>query len=342
MTAEQQGQTEKWMDAEAKSKRSTKGGPPYIISASRRTDIPAFYAKWFINRIRAGFCTVPNPLNKAQVSRVSLRPEDVLVFVFWTRYPKPLMEYLDELDKREYRYYFQFTLMDNPPELDPKMPPLERRLETFKRLADKIGREKVIWRYDPIVISEKTSPEFHLATYSKIIKELKDYTRRSVISIVDLHYRKIKDRIQLLQKNGTPIVEWQDEFGTFVKQIAGIAQENGLEIQSCAEAIDLKKYGILPGKCIDDELIKRVFGIEVPHQKDPAQREACHCVISRDIGMYDSCLFGCVYCYATSCFKKARENHLKHNPDSPSLLGWYEPQSSVNQQLELELELEGG
>jgi hypothetical protein len=295
-----------------------------IISVSRRTDIPAFYAKWFINRVRAGFCTVPNPMNPDKVARISLRPEDVLVFVFWTRYPKPLMEYLDELDQKGYRYYFQFTLMDNPPELDPKLPPLERRLECFKALSERIGSQKVIWRYDPIVLSEKTPPEFHIERYSAIIRELKGFTQRNVISIVDTHYKKIKHRISLLQKSGVRISEWEERFGNFVGTIARIARENGLEIQSCAEDIDLGKYGVPPGKCVDDQLIERVFGIRVPAKKDPGQREACGCVVSRDIGMYNTCLFGCVYCYATSSFEKARENHQRHDPNSPSLLGQYE------------------
>lgn len=294
---------------------------PTIISASRRTDIPAFYAKWFINRIREGYCLVPNPHNPQQIARISLKPEDVLVIVFWTRYPRPLMPYLAELDARGYRYYFQFTLMDNPPELDPHLPPLEKRLETFRALAEKIGADRVVWRYDPIVLSRITPPEFHLERHAYIAEQLHGYTKRNVISIVDTDYRKIQPRMQLLSKRDIKINDWEDKFGQFIRQIAEKARSEGMEIQSCAEVIDLDRYGVPKGKCVDDDLICRVFGINVSSKKDPGQREACGCVISRDIGMYDTCLFGCVYCYATSDFGKARERHRLHDPNSPVLIG---------------------
>lgn len=295
-----------------------------IISASRRTDIPAFYAKWFINRIRAGYCVVPNPCNPQRHSRISLRPEDVSVIVFWTRHPRPLMPYLKELDERGYRYYFQYTLMDNPPELDPKMPELKVRIETFRELSEKIGSLRVVWRYDPIVISSKTPPEFHLERHQMIAEQLAGYTKRNVISIVDTHYRKIKPRLQIASKAGMSFKRWRDRYGEFVRQLAETAQKHGMEIQSCAEDIDLRPYGVQPGKCIDDDLIYRAFGIKVSSKKDKGQREACGCVESRDIGAYDTCLFGCIYCYATSSFDKARENHQLHNPQSPSLIGWYD------------------
>lgn len=297
---------------------------PVIISASRRTDIPSFYAKWFINRIRAGYCVVPNPQFPQRVSYVSLKPEDVAVIVFWTRHPRPLMPYLSELDERGYKYYFQYTLMNNPVELDPGMPELEKRIETFQELSTAIGAERVIWRYDPIVISPKTPPEFHTETHQLIAERLSGYTTRNVISIVDTHYRKIQPRLGIAKRNGAPFQPWQDNFGEFVRKLADTAKNYNMEIQSCAEDIDLGKYGVKPGKCIDDDLIEKVFKLEVSKKKDKGQREACGCVQSRDIGMYDTCLFGCVYCYATSSFEKARENHKQHYPDSPSLIGWFD------------------
>ena len=148
-----------------------------IISASRRTDIPAFYAKWFIHRIREGYCMVPNPFNPNQVSRISLKPEDVDVIVFWTRYARPLMPFLNELDDRGYRYYFLYTLMNNPRALEPKSPSHERSLNTFQSLSNRIGMEKVIWRYDPIVFTRITDPNFHRETYQSYWSEqLKGYT----------------------------------------------------------------------------------------------------------------------------------------------------------------------
>ncbi len=139
-----------------------------IISASRRTDIPAFYAQWFINRIRAGHCTVPNPFNRKQVSRISLRPEDVDIIAFSTRNPQPLLPYLKELDQHGYRYYFQYTVMNNPRLIDTMAPSLSSSLDIFKKLSDLIGTERVIWRYDPIIISNIAGIKFHISTYKHI------------------------------------------------------------------------------------------------------------------------------------------------------------------------------
>ncbi len=300
-----------------------------IISASRRTDIPAFYAKWFIQRIREGYCTVPNPFDSKQVSRVSLQPQDVDVIVFWTRNPQPLIPYLSELSERGFRYYFQFTSMDNPRLIDRKAPALDEALRTFRELADRIGPEKVIWRYDPILFTSVTSLEFHLDTYSRIATSLRSHTKRSVISIAD-DYPKIRPRLRVLSRQGvhvqSPAHLDRGDFEQFVRGMVRVSRENGMEIVSCAEDIDLQPYGVQPGKCIDDAYIERVFGTEVTvsHKKDPNQRKACGCVISRDIGAYDTCLFECQYCYATTNFERARQRHDGHDPLSPSLIGHFD------------------
>jgi hypothetical protein len=307
-----------------------------IISASRRTDIPAFYPRWLINRLRAGYCTVPNPFNARQVRRVSLKPEDVDVIVFWTRSPSPLFPYLDELDARGYRYYFQYTLLGYPPEIDPHTPSLKSSLDTFRALAERVGPQRVVWRYDPIAFTARTPPEFHRAQYAHIAQALRGYTGRSIISILTV-YPKIRARLELMARQGTPLfpqgaplfpqgensagwhrAEW---FAGLMRDLASMASDCEMRIASCAQEFDLASYGILPGKCIDDEYIGEVFGLDVAHTKDPGQRKACGCVLSRDIGMYDSCLFGCRYCYATSSFERARTNHAAHDPKSPSLLG---------------------
>jgi hypothetical protein len=361
-----------------------------IISASRRTDIPAFYSEWFMRRIRAGFCTVANPVRKDQVSHVSLRPEDVDVIVFWTRNPAPLIKHLRELDERGHRYYFQYTIMDNPRALDPSCPTAEESLKTARALADRIGMEKVIWRYDPIVFANRLDADFHRKTYEHIARAMRGHTQRSVISIVDI-YRKIEKRLDALAEEGFEVLRcdaaeplrqarggqklcppgghsarpdtmprlrsdpaevvvqaspqhktagWKpasqyanghphatkalhpnhEELADLMRSIAETAKENGMEIFSCAEEIDFSPYGIRPGKCIDDTYISRVFGLKVSSAKDPAQRNACGCVTSRDIGAYDTCLFGCRYCYATSSFERAKANHGMHDPASESLL----------------------
>jgi hypothetical protein len=291
-----------------------------IISASRRTDIPAFYAEWFLNRLKAGTCTVPNPFNHRQASIISLEAAAVDLIVFWTRNPRLLLPRLTELDALGYRYYFQYTLMGNPVWLDPASPPFDISINVFKRLSDIVGPDRIIWRYDPIVFSNVTGAEFHQETYGYIAGALKGYTRRSVISIVDF-YKKTEKRLHDLSTQGVTIqAPDQELIEALVTSLAFLARDNGMDIVSCAEEIDLRPYGVRPGKCIDDGYIKAVFGLDVSRRKDPAQRKSCGCVASRDIGMYDSCIYGCQYCYATTSFLRARANHQAHDPLSPSLL----------------------
>jgi DNA repair photolyase len=295
-----------------------------IISASRRTDIPAFYAEWIVNRIRAGFCAVPNPFNRHQVSRVSLRPEDVDVIVFWTRNPRPLMAHLGELDSRGLRYYFQFTILGYPRELDPKSPSIAAAVEAFKALSDRLGPCRVIWRYDPLIFTSLTTADFHRDNYGRLAEALRGYTRRSVVSVVD-RYRKAERRLKGLDRTPAAVETWEpEEMGVLLRDLAWLAAADGMEIVSCAEETDLTPCGIRPGKCVDDQVIEEAFGTQVNRKKDPTQRAACGCVVSRDIGMYDSCLFGCRYCYATQSFERARVNFDQHDPTAPSLVGRYE------------------
>jgi hypothetical protein len=308
-----------------------------IISASRRTDIPAFYARWFMNRIEAGYCTVPNPFNRNQISYVSLDPQNVDVIVFWTRNPRPVMPHLKELDQRGYRYYFQYTLMNNPRVMDPKCPALETSLKTFRELSDLIGPRKIVWRYDPIVMSSITEPDFHEETYHFIAQELKGYTYRSVVSLANV-YRKARKRLSKLEGKGIELLDWNHAaYGDMIPALVQIAHDNDMEIVSCAEEVDLKLYGIRPGKCVDDEYVLKVFGLALNVKKDPGQRKECGCVISKDIGMYDSCLYECCYCYATASFGCARTNYRNHDPNSPSLIGWYDvkPKPELPVQLKL-------
>ncbi len=280
-----------------------------IISASRRTDIPAFYAEWFMNRIHAGFCEVQNPYNANQLSHISLRADDVDVIVFWSRNPEPLMPRLPELDSLGYHYYFLYTLMDNPRYLDPHMADVEVRIGTFRKLAELIGPEKVIWRYDPIVIGKDTSQGFHLQTYEKIATRLYGFTRRSIISFVD-YYRKIQKRVDRIENTGHKIeMPNMETMISICKEFAEISHSYGMDIYSCAEDNDFQSYGVRPSKCVDDELIASLFDVSVTGKKDSTQRKNCHCVESRDIGSYNSCINRCVYCYATSNFDRALNNY---------------------------------
>jgi hypothetical protein len=294
-----------------------------IISASRRTDIPAFYADWFMQRIRHGHCLVPNPFNTRQIAHVSLKPDEVDVIVFWTRNPRPLLPYLPELDGRGYRYYFQYTILNYPHSIDQKTPSLESAIETFQDLAGMCGPERIIWRYDPLLFTTITPAEFHLLAYTVIAQRLAGSTGRSVISIAD-DYPKARKRLSQLEGQGIRLVQanltshtW---FGELLQLLAQVARQHGMQITSCAEELDLRPYGIQPGRCIDHEYIRDTFGLEVTSRKDPAQRKDCGCVISKDIGMYQSCLYGCQYCYANADFEGSRHNYERHDPASTRLL----------------------
>lgn len=290
-----------------------------IISVSRRTDIPAFYAEWFMQRIRAQYCTTVNPFNKKQVSVVSLRPEDVDVLVFWTKNAQPLLPYLHELDELGYRYYFQYTINGYDKIFEPNVPELEECLETFLSLSERIGPEKVIWRYDPLILSNRTDVAYHQKQFSYILKHLHSNTRRVVISIVD-DYRKAAINFRRLRMQGIEIELAQEEkmlqLCDFMSRQAAAVQ---IPIFSCAETFDLSSCGILPGKCLDSELILRLFGLRTTSEKDKSQRRECGCVKSKDIGAYDTCLHGCAYCYAGT-LTSALRNRVRHKPDEPVLI----------------------
>ncbi|MDA8226733.1 MAG: DUF1848 domain-containing protein [Desulfitobacterium hafniense] len=306
-----------------------------IISASRRTDIPAFYSRWFMNRIREGYCTVVNPYNRNQVSRVSLHPEDVDVIVFVTKNPKPMIPYLDELDSKGYRYYFQFTLTGYSPELEAYVPDLDSSIKTFVDLASRIGPGKVIWRYDPIIISNLTGYEYHKTMFQKIAEYLKGSTNRVIISIVTA-YRKAALQFEQLAKQDIHISKDLNPvyFEDMIRTIYLTSSQNDMEIFSCAEKHDLRPFGILPGKCIDNEYIERLFGISVTQKRDKSQRLQCGCVDSKDIGFYDTCLHGCAYCYAGT-YQGGLKNIEEHNPNSASLLGNFDVRKDDNKQISL-------
>jgi hypothetical protein len=270
---------------------------------------------------------VPNPFNPKQITRISLAPEDVDVIVFWTKNAKPILKYLTELNKEGYKYYFQYTLNNYPASIEPNKPEFSKKIETFKMLSGIIGPEKVIWRYDPIILSNITPPEYHTVKFREIIQHLSGYTKRVVVSILD-DYRAAKSRLYALKSNEIMIetdplmISGKNDF---LAEIALLAASHGLEIFSCAEKFDLSKFNIKPGKCIDDDLIRKLFGgLAVNSKKDKNQRAECGCVISKDIGMYDSCPFDCKYCYATHYKKKNHDDTMKHFDDSPSLLGRFE------------------
>ena len=272
-----------------------------IISASRRTDIPAFYSQWFMDCIHRGSCTVKNPYNPNQIREISLLPENVEAIVFWTRYPAPLLHYLDELDDRGYHYIFLFTITGYPQWLEAHAPELSQSIKIFKTLSDKIGAQKVIWRYDPIVFSRVLNFDFHINNFRAIASELHHYTQRVIVSIMEPYSSVIK-RItkHLIDRNivFNPFADYNaEQMEQFFSSLSSIAHERGMHMQSCCSKLSL--YGISNGACIDQQLLSNIFNIQLHIPRDAHQRKNCLCTKSIDIGAYNSCRFGCMYCYAS-------------------------------------------
>lgn len=283
-----------------------------IVSVSRRTDVPAFYSEWFFNRVREGFAETKNPVNPKQIRAVSLKPEDVDCFVFWSKNPSPMMERLDLL--REYGFYFQFTLNGYGEDIEVGVPALENRVETMKRLCDKVGKERIVWRYDPILITERYSAEFHRDMFGKLADKLEGCFDVSVISFVDRYGKNVKRFDEKGIREPDP-----EEVVCIAEGFAAVGKEGNFEINTCAEKTELGEYGIGHSSCIDLGRIQRIIGHEVKAAADKNQREGCRCAASVDIGAYDTCLHKCVYCYANWSDKSAQGGFVRHDPASPLL-----------------------
>lgn len=285
-----------------------------ILSVSRRTDIPAFYSGWFFNRIKEGFVLVKNPFNAKQISRINLNPKVIDCIVFWTKNPRKMLKKLDEI--KEYNYYFQFTLNSYDKTLEKNVPAKRYLIDTFIKLSTKIGNDKIIWRYDPIILTDKFTREYHYKWFEYLAKRLSPYTKKCVISFLDL-YRKTERNLSKI--NILPIKE--NDMLELAERFSKIAFKYDLTLETCSENIDLSQFNIAHGKCIDDKLISRIVGQKLSIDKDPNQREVCGCVKSVDIGAYNTCNHNCLYCYANFNRNVVEKNLLKHDKKSPLLFG---------------------
>lgn len=276
-----------------------------IVSVSRRTDILAFYARWFVNRVRHGFVEVPNPFNPKQIKTVSLALSDVDCFVFWTKNPLPMLQFLDEL--AGYHYYFLFTLNNYPTSIEAGLPPLDNRIEAFCSLADKIGRNRVIWRYDPILFSENIDANYHKNAFEYIISRIHRHTSKCIVSFVDL-YSKTKKALHGL--NNISDTEKHD----ILYHFHSLCLDYGLDLQTCSEDVGSSSYPIKNGACIDAEMIFAIKNKKMKYSKDRGQRKNCLCTKSIDIGVYNTCIYNCKYCYAIDVNSKHRNpNHDVHS-----------------------------
>ena len=333
---------------------------PSIVSASRSTDIPAFYADWFFHRLQKGYSAWTNPFNgvKSYVSYDKMR-----FVVFWSKNPEPLLPYLYFLKERNIRCYIQYTLNDYEQEKLEKVPLLAKRIETFKRLVAELGKGAVIWRFDPMILTDDISVDDLLGKVQNIGDQLKEYTEKLVFSFADIKmYKKVKHNLEV---NGIPYHEWEiEQMEEFANKLSFMNRNRGWNFQlaTCGEKIDISKYGILHNRCIDGDLITRLawddkelmefmkvkiedapaptlFGEpELPqgaillphnhyfistHKKDPGQRQFCECMASKDIGEYNTCPHLCEYCYANATKDLAINNWKKHkeNPYADTITG---------------------
>lgn len=296
-----------------------------ILSVSRRTDIPNYYSGWFFNRLKEGCLYVRNPFNTHQVSRIDLSPQVVDCIVFWTKNPAPMMERLGELEG--YPYYFQFTLTGYGRDIEPGLPDKRKVLiPTFRRLAEQIGKERVIWRYDPILVGGTYTLEYHEKAFREIAESLKGHTQRVVISFLDFYARTRRNMRGL-----DPEPMDREKMRSLAGTLAGIAQQNQLQIQTCAEEIGLEDLGITHGSCIDKALVEQIVGHELKVGKDKNQRPECGCVASVEIGTYNTCKSGCKYCYANFNEERVAKLAGLYDTDGPLLCGTLGPEDRVTE-----------
>lgn len=321
---------------------------PVIISASRSTDIPAFYSDWFLHRLKKGYSAWTNPFNGVK-SYVSYK--HVRLIVFWSKNPEPLLDpsgILDYLTEHGINAYIQFTLNDYVSEgIERGVPPLDKRIDTFKRLVDRLGFGKVIWRFDPLILTDSIDVDALLEKCSNIGEQLKGYTEKLVFSFADISdYRKVKSN---LLAGGIRYREFSEtDMLAFSCGLQRLNKEWGLTLATCGERIDLDRFGIVHNKCVDDDLMIKYFsddeilmrhlGVEIESDlftgervvikskksnKDKGQRLYCGCIASKDIGQYNTCIHMCEYCYANSSKELARKNYMAHrdNPLSETITG---------------------
>ena len=335
--------------------REVEAQEPVIVSASRSTDIPAFYSDWFFHRLKVGYSVWTNPFNgsKSYVSYAKTK-----FIVFWSKNPRPLLGRLNELKDKGIKCYIQFTLNDYVQEgLEKNVPSVESRIDTFKRLVDVLGKGSVIWRFDPLILADKMTVDDLIAKIRYIGNQLLGFTDKLVFSFVDISmYRKVGSN---LKKSGVNYREWTTELmNEFAYKLSVVNREWGYELSTCGEKIDLDQYGIRHNKCIDDDLIIRIasedyelmryLGVSVDEcglfgdipigaidlgngkyavkkiaLKDKGQRTFCGCMESKDIGEYNTCIHQCEYCYANASKELADRNYQRHklSPLSETITG---------------------
>ena len=283
-----------------------------ILNTGLRTDIPGFFSEWFYNRIEDGFVYVRNPYAKNQIYSYRLDPELIDCIIFCTKNPKPMFENLEKIDK--FNQYWHITITPYEKEIEPNVPPMNDVLESFKYLSKKLGKENVTLRYDPIFINEKYTLEKHIESFEYIINSLSGYTTEAIISFIDLYEKTKRNFPQAREVT-------KDERLKIGKEFARIGNENNIRIKTCVEGTELDKFGIDSSGCMTKEVIERAINKNLNIPKQKARNGECYCLLNNDIGEYNTCDHGCLYCYANSNKRLVKRNLKLHDPKSPILIG---------------------
>ena len=281
-----------------------------ILMVSGRTDIVGFYSKWFMNRLNAGFIDVRNPFNQKMVSRISI--EDVDLIFFCTKNPIPI---LDKIDKIKKPVYFHITLTGYNKDIEPNIPDKKLIIEAIKKLSNKIGKENIAIRYDPIFLNDKYTIDYHIKAFDKICTLLEGYISKILISFID-DYKNVRNNIKTLRYRDFT----EEDYERIGLNFSRIAEEHGLYVHTCFEDHDLVEYGFIKDDCLSKELAYKLTGKKYPKWK-ARKGGKCNCVEMVDIGVYNTCSHFCKYCYANFDEKKVKENIIKHNPNSSLLIG---------------------
>lgn len=266
-----------------------------IVSVSRRCDVPAFQAEWFMAALRAGAVEVADPFRCRPPRRVSLLRNDVDAFVFWSRDVRPLLRFLPEIEAGGFPSLFLLTVTGYPRRLEPGAPSVAEAAAGFRELAALIGRRRIAWRYDPVLFTPDTGPAFHARRFAGMAALLAPYASRAIVSFFD-PYPKVLRRLRKAGIEADAASGGAEAQAGLLERFAAVAGREGLEIQSCAEAASWA--GVPHGKCVDEGLLNESFHLNLSYRKDPAQRKRCLCTRSVDIGAYGDCGHGCLYCYA--------------------------------------------
>ena len=285
-----------------------------ILHTGLRTDIPAFYSEWFVNRLRAGHVLVRNPYNPIQVTKYQITPDKVDLLSFCTKNPAPMLPHMEEL--KEYGQYWYVTITPYGKEIEPHVPPKEKVMEDFIRLSQAVGKQSVGWRYDPIFLADLYTVEKHLADFEEMARTLSGYTDTCVISFIDLYQKVLRNFPEVKS------VPKEDRL-RLGKEFVRIGARYGLNVKACAEGRELEPYGVDCDGCMTVELFEHAIGCElnVPKSKEKGARAECACLLGSDIGAYNTCGHLCRYCYANYDAETVATNMRRHDPKSPLLIG---------------------